>query len=75
MNWLLPLFLLIIVALLVIAIWRLRDRVEVVREFFEFLRERKLWWMMPMIVVFILAGLFVLVLAKSGIATMLYALH
>lgn len=74
-----PLFLSVIffifLILMGLTVWRLRDRFEILREFMDFLEERKLWWIMPMILVFLAAGIFVLVLAKSGIATFVYVLH
>ncbi len=36
-----------------------RDRFVILSEFVEFLRERKLWWIIPLVVVFALAGLFI----------------
>jgi chromate transport protein ChrA len=55
--------------------WRLRGRFEIVGEFVMFLRERKLWWITPLVLVFVLAGLFVAVTAGSPLAAFLYALH
>jgi hypothetical protein len=60
---------------LVYSAWKMRGRVEILGEFFQFLRERKLWWIAPLIIVFILAGLFVAVTAGSPLAAFLYALH
>jgi hypothetical protein len=60
---------------LVYSAWKLRGRVEILGEFFQFLRERKLWWVAPLIIVFLLAGLFVAVTAGSPLAAFVYALH
>ena len=71
----------VIVALLAVvltamgaAAWRMRDRLGILGEFLQFLVERKLWWMVPLTLVFVFAGLFVVVLGKSGVAAMIYPL-
>ena len=71
----------VIVALLAVVItamgaaaWRMRDRLGILGEFLQFLVERKLWWMVPLTLVFVFAGLFVVVLGKSGVAAMIYPL-
>ena len=69
----LVLMLAIIIALIVSA-WKMRDRVEVLGEFFTFLKERKLWWIMPLLIIFLVAGLFVVITANSGVAAMIYPL-
>lgn len=68
------LVLLVVLVALALSAWRLRDRFEILGEFFTFLKERKLWWIMPLILVFILAGLFVIITANSGVAAMIYPL-
>lgn len=55
--------------------WRMRGRFPIVAEFLLFLRERKLWWIAPLVLVFVLAGLFMAVTAGSPLAAFLYALH
>ncbi|MGI8908239.1 MAG: DUF5989 family protein [Candidatus Sumerlaeaceae bacterium] len=60
---------------LIYSAWRMRDRFEIIGEFVQFLRERKLWWIAPLVLVFVLAGLFVAVTAGSPLAAFLYALH
>ncbi len=69
------LLIVLVVATLCFSAWRLRDRVEIIREFMQFLRERKLWWLAPMLLIFVLAGIFVAVAANSPIAAFLYVLH
>lgn len=59
---------------LAVSAWKLRDRFEILGEFFTFLKERKMWWIMPLILVFVLAGLFVVITANSGVAAMIYPL-
>lgn len=68
------LILLVVFIALAVSAWKLRDRFEILGEFFTFLKERKLWWIMPLILVFILAGLFVVITAQSGVAAMIYPL-
>jgi hypothetical protein len=54
--------------------WKLRDRFEILGEFLSFLRERKLWWIIPLVLVFVVAGLFVLITSQSAIAGFIYTL-
>ena len=60
---------------LIYSLWRLRGRIQILGEFVQFLRERKLYWIAPLVLVFVLAGLFVAVTAGSPLAAFLYALH
>ena len=55
--------------------YRLRNRFEILREFLQFLKERKLWWLAPLVLIFILAGLFVAIMASSPLGGFLYVLH
>jgi len=70
----------ILVAVLLVAgavIWgavRLRDRFEILGEFIDFLRERKLWWLLPILIVFALAGLFVVFTTSSPLGYAIYTL-
>lgn len=48
-------------------------RTGVVKEFLLFLRERKLWWLSPIILVLLLL-VFLVVLAPAGIAPFIYPL-
>jgi heme/copper-type cytochrome/quinol oxidase subunit 2 len=69
----------LIVLLVVMAgvIWgavRLRDRFEILGEFIDFLRERKLWWILPILIVFALAGLFVVFTTGSPLGYAIYTL-
>lgn len=51
--------LLVLVGALLWGAVKYRDRFEILGEFLTFLRERKMWWIMPLVIVFALAGLFV----------------
>lgn len=75
MRTALLLILVVFLLSLVYSAWKMRGRVEILGEFFQFLRERKLWWIAPLVIVFLLAGLFVAVTAGSPLAAFIYALH
>lgn len=49
------------------------DSVSLVRELFDFIRENKIWWMAPIIVVLLLVGLLI-VLSSTVIAPFIYPL-
>jgi hypothetical protein len=69
----LVIFVVVIVAL-GFGAYKLKDRFEILAEFVAFLRERKLWWIMPLLIVFALAGLFVAITGNSAVLTFLYPL-
>jgi len=43
-------------------------------ELLKFLWKRKLWWLIPIVVLIVLIGLFIIVTASTGIAPFLYPL-
>jgi hypothetical protein len=47
---------------------------QVFKEFLLFLREEKKWWLIPLITIFILVGLFILFAESSALAPFLYPL-
>ncbi len=49
-------------------------RAGVVNELFGFLWERKLWWLIPMVVVLVAFGLLLVFAQASGIAPFIYTL-
>lgn len=49
-------------------------RLGIVREFWDFLRHQKKWWMIPIVVVLVLLGLVVVVTTKSALAPFIYTL-
>ena len=49
-------------------------RVGIMRELLEFLWERKLWWLMPMVLVLLLVGLLLVFAQSSAIAPFIYTL-
>jgi len=49
--------------------WRL---LKVLKEFGLFLRQEKKWWLIPLIVVLLLLGVFVLLTSGSALAPFMY---
>lgn len=47
---------------------------SVVNELFAFLWERKLWWLIPMVVVLVAFGMLLVFAQASGIAPFIYTL-
>lgn len=68
------LILVVILAVLVGLLWYLRKRVLIVGEFVQFLIEQKLWWMTPIVIVFVLLGVFIALTQSSAVAPFIYAL-
>jgi hypothetical protein len=56
------------------AIERTRAKFGVVGELFRFLWEQKLWWMIPMVSVFVLFGLLLVFTQGSALAPFIYTL-
>lgn len=50
------------------------DRAEILAELVQFLWERKLWWMIPMVVVLVGFGLLLIFAQGSAIAPFIYTL-
>jgi hypothetical protein len=53
---------------------RLVSKMGIFRELLVFLWRRKLWWMIPMIVVLILFGLLLIFTQSSAVAPFIYTL-
>jgi len=53
---------------------RLVSKLGIFRELLVFLWRRKLWWMIPMIVVLILFGLLLIFTQSSAVAPFIYTL-
>jgi len=49
------------------------NRVAITREFFEFLRERKKWWIAPVLVFLVLFGVLVIFASSSALAPFIYS--
>ena len=54
--------------------YRNRDRIAILGEFFEFLGERKMWWLTPLIIVFVLLGFIIVVTQQAALTAFIYAL-
>ena len=50
------------------------NRVAIVREFFEFLRERKKWWIAPILFFLVLFGVLLIFVSSSTLAPFIYSL-
>jgi hypothetical protein len=53
---------------------RARQKLGIVGELFEFLWTRKLWWLVPMVVVLILFGVLLILTQGSALAPFIYTL-
>jgi hypothetical protein len=53
---------------------RTRQKLGIVGELFEFLWARKLWWLVPMVVVLILFGVLLVLTQGSALAPFIYTL-
>jgi LPS O-antigen subunit length determinant protein (WzzB/FepE family) len=49
-------------------------RMETLRELFRFLWKRKLWWLIPMVVLLVLFALLLVFAQASGLAPFIYPL-
>ena len=49
-------------------------KLEIMREFWDFLKVRKKWWLMPIIIMMVLFGALILFTEGSAIAPFIYAL-
>jgi hypothetical protein len=50
------------------------SRLGIFRELLVFLWQRKLWWLIPMIVLLVLFGLLIIFSSSSGVAPFIYTL-
>lgn len=64
----------IVLGAIVWTLYKNRNRVAIIGEFFTFLKERKLWWLTPIIIVFLLLSILLIVTEKSVLAPLIYAL-
>ena len=47
---------------------------EFIREFLLFLKERKKWWLIPLILIFMILGAFIFLTSGSALAPFIYSL-
>jgi hypothetical protein len=50
------------------------NRLAIIKEFFQFLRQRKKWWITPILVFLVLFGVLVIFASSSALAPFLYSL-
>lgn len=50
------------------------ERFKIVKELLAFLWEQKLWWLIPVIVVFLIVGLLIIFVGSSPLAPIIYPL-
>jgi len=50
------------------------NRVAIIREFFQFLRERKKWWIAPVLFFLVLFGVLLIFASSSTLAPFIYSL-
>ena len=50
------------------------NKVAIIREFFEFLRERKKWWIAPILVFLVLLGVLLIFASSTTLAPFIYSL-
>lgn len=49
-------------------------RFKIFEEFWEFLKERKKWWLAPIVIMLLLMGLLIIFTESSAVAPFIYAL-
>ncbi len=47
---------------------------KIIAEFWEFLKERKKWWLAPIVIMLLLMGLLIIFTESSAVAPFIYAL-
>lgn len=50
------------------------ERILIVKDLLKFFWDRKLWWLIPMIIVFLIVGLLILFVGSSPLAPIIYPL-
>ena len=49
-------------------------RFSLVREFFEFLWKTKMWWLLPIVIVFLLVGILIFITESSAVTPFIYTI-
>ncbi|MEN3325068.1 DUF5989 family protein [Mariniflexile soesokkakense] len=47
---------------------------EFIKDFFIFLKERKKWWLLPLILIFMIFGALIFITSGSALAPFIYSL-
>lgn len=50
------------------------SKLLIVKEFYQFLKERKKWWLLPIVLFLLLFGILVITSESSALAPFIYAL-
>lgn len=50
------------------------SKASIIREFWQFLKVRKKWWLTPILIFLILLGILIVLTEGSALATFIYAL-
>jgi hypothetical protein len=53
---------------------RLGDKMEFLRDLWGFMKERKKWWLLPVIIVLLFIGVLILMSSGSAVAPFIYTL-
>lgn len=53
---------------------KLASRLLILRELFQFLWRRKLWWMLPIVLIFLLLGILIIFTQSAAVAPFIYVL-
>jgi hypothetical protein len=56
----------IVLVVVVVVIWLNRQRLGLLVEFWHFMRVRKRWWLLPIIVALVLLGVFIVLVEALG---------
>ena len=49
-------------------------KIKIITEYFEFLKENKKWWLMPIVISLLLLGLLIVLTKGSALAPFIYTL-
>ena len=73
-HWIALIVFLAVLAGIIYALLKFKDEVEILGEFFQFLKEKKLWWITPIVLVLLLLGLVIVVFETGAISSVIYVL-
>lgn len=51
-----------------------KERVGILKEFFEFIMKQKVWWLAPIIILLVLFSLFIIFTESTALAPFIYAI-
>ena len=51
------------------------SKIRIVREYFQFLRQQKKWWLLPIAVLLVVFGAIIVLTQGSALAPFIYALY